>query len=541
MAHNQKISSFTNQALFQDTDLITFVRNGTNFNGLFSTLKLSLGTTGTLNPVGAPLGVPVLDQPVAGTNNFRAIESGAGIIASVSAENGINLKWNVSQDAVGEPLFTGLTNAQPVICSVVAGLGISIVKAGNSLVFNNTVDPATGLSNRVVVTEAADLAGTLDPTKEYFIDGIVNMGSQSIEVPQGGLNLTGYNFDISKLTSSAAGYTMFTSPASGSGNLLGKDYALEVSGAGSQVYNLTSDTGFEAFEFSRINYNDCESLGTIANYRQGLEVGTGRFGGKPELTLAGTWVGGYFIDTSIVRSLDDGAYSLFKAGAGFTMASRFRSNMNLDLPASASFFDFAPSNFINPSTLQIMGAIVTRDGAFDATDSNITPNITESALVSDWTGNNGMPNTFEGGSIGVTTEVATTINTIGVFEDLDATLWTALDLQHFDNPAGNQLRHLGNTPREYKVIANFTLESASNDVVVLRISKFDSSAASNSVILDQSRQVNALVGGRDVAFYNVNINVVLDQNDFIFIEVTNQTATNAVTAEVDSYMTVEDR
>lgn len=541
MAHNQKISSFTNQALFQDTDLITFVRNGTNFNGLFSTLKLSLGTTGTLNPVGAPLGVPVLDQPVAGTNNFRAIESGAGIIASVSAENGINLKWNVAQDGVGEPLFTGLTNAQPVICSVVAGLGISIVKAGNSLVFNNTVDPATGLSNRVVVTEAADLAGTLDPTKEYFIDGIVNMGSQSIEVPQGGLNLTGYNFDISKLTSSAAGYTMFTSPASGSGNLLGKDYALEVSGAGSQVYNLTSDTGFEAFEFSRINYNDCESLGTIANYRQGLEVGTGRFGGKPELTLAGTWVGGYFIDTSIVRSLDDGAYSLFKAGAGFTMASRFRSNMNLDLPASASFFDFAPSNFINPSTLQIMGAIVTRDGAFDATDSNITPNITESALVSDWTGNNGMPNTFEGGSIGVTTEVATTINTIGVFEDLDATLWTALDLQHFDNPSGNQLRHLGNTPREYKVIANFTLESASNDVVVLRISKFDSSAASNSVILDQSRQVNALVGGRDVAFYNVNINVVLDQNDFIFIEVTNQTATNAVTAEVDSYMTVEDR
>ena len=203
MSHDQKISSFTSQAAFQDTDLITFVRSGTNFNGAFSTLKLSLGVTGTLNPVGD--GVPVLEQPVAGTNNIRDIESGAGIIASVSPENGITLDWNVLQDSVGEPLTTGLTDAKPVICSVVAGLGISIVKAGNTLVFNNTVDPATGLSNRVVVTEASDLSGTLDHTKEYFIDGIVDMGSQSVEVPQGGLNLTGYNFHISKLISNEAG------------------------------------------------------------------------------------------------------------------------------------------------------------------------------------------------------------------------------------------------------------------------------------------------------------------------------------------------
>ena len=104
----------------------------------------------------------------------------------------------------------------------------------------------------MVVTQASDLAGTLDPTKEYFIDGIVDMGSQSIEVPQGGLNLTGYNFDVSKLISSASSYTMFTSPLVGSGNVLGKDYAIEVTGTGSQVYDITSDTGFEAFEFARI-------------------------------------------------------------------------------------------------------------------------------------------------------------------------------------------------------------------------------------------------------------------------------------------------
>ena len=541
MSNSQKISQFTAVTSLADSALITLVENGQNFAIPFSDFKLSLGVTGTIDSIGETLGVPVLEQPIAGENNIRKILGSAGVSAAVSPENGIVLAWNISQDSAGVSLTSGLTDAQPVISSITAGLGISITKSGDEITFTNTVDPATGLSNRVVVTEAADLAGALDSTKQYFLDGIIDMGSQSIEVPAGGLNITGYSFDLSKLISSATSYTMFTSPGGGSGNVLGMDYAIEVTGSGSQVYNLTSATGFDAFEFSRINYNNCESLGTITNYRQGLEVGTGRFGGKPQLTLAGTWVGGYFIDTSIIRGLDDGSYSLFAAGAGFVMSSRFRSNMNLDLPASASFFDFSPSNFINPSTVQIMGAIVTRDGAFDAADSNITPNISETALVCDWTGNNGMPNTFEGGAIGVTTDTTTTINTIGVFEDLDATLWTATDLQHFDNPSGNQLRHLGNTPREYKIIANFTIASSTNDVLTLRISKFDSSAASTSTVLDQSRQVNALVGGRDVAFFNININANLDQNDYIFLEIANQTSTDDATAEVDSYYIVEDR
>ena len=540
---SQKISSFNVSTSLNDSDLFTFVVNGTNKNVKFSDFKLGLGVTGTLTAIGDPLAVQVLSEPTAQDYQIRAIESGAGILASVSPQNGITLDWNVSQDTVGVPITSGLTNTQPVFSSLTAGLGISIVKSGDEITLTNTVDPATGLSNRVVVTEAADLSGTLDPTKEYFIDGIVDMGSQSIELPAGGLSLTGYNFDVSKLTSSAAAYTMFTSPVGGSGNLIGKDYAIEVTGAGSKVYELVSNTGFDAFEFSRVNYNDCESLGSITNYRQGLEVGTGRFGGMPQLELIGTWVGGYFIDTSIIRNLDDGAYSLFKAGAGFSMASRFRSNMNLDLPASASFVDFAPANFVNPSTLQLMGAIVTRDGLFNASDTNITPNISESDLVSDWSGNNGMPNTFVGGSIGVTTELATANSGvgIGVFLDLAATLWTASDLQHFDNPVDGQLRHLGNTPREFKVIAEMVLASGSNDEVVLRVLKWDDSASSFVTVLDQTRQINALVGGRDVAVFSININTTLDQNDYIKLQVANNTAAVDITAEVDSYFIVEAR
>lgn len=394
---------------------------------------------------------------------------------------------------------------------------------------------------RVVVKQASDLTGTLDSTKEYFIDGVVDMGSQSIEVPAGGLYLSGYNFDTSKLISSATGYTMFTSPVGGSGNVIGKDYAIEVTGATSKVYDLTSATGFDAFEFSRINYNNCESLGEINGYRQGFESGTGRFGGKPELTLSGTWVGGYFIDASIVRSLADGAYSLFKAGVGFSMASRFRTNMNLDLPASASFFDFAPANFPNPSTIQVDGAIVTRQGVQDATDANYTPNISARDIACSWSSNIGIPNTFEGGAIGIAAEAATTINAVGTFEDVNAVAWNVTDLQHFDNPADGQLRHIGINPREYKVVASMSASSTANNVLTLKVLKWDNSASTFVTVLDQVRPVNNFTGARDVAFFDVNINTTLDQNDYIKLQVTNNTATNSVTFETDGYYLVEER
>lgn len=461
------------------------------------------------------------------------------VISGIYRDGSLTLNYNNGGGFTVQGFAFKSTDLQDMPSFLTPGSSLRVNQSGTMYEFFTPGD--TSLNNRIVVTSAAQLSGPLDSTKEYFIDGVVDMGTQSIEVPVGGLYLSGYNFDTSKLISSATGYTMFTSPVGGSGNIIGKDYAIEVTGSTSQVYNLTSATGFDAFEFSRINYNNCESLGEINGYRQGFESGTGRFGGKPQLTLSGTWVGGYFIDASIVRSLTDGAYSLFAAGAGFSMASRFRSNMNLDLPASASYFDFSPSQFVNPSTVEITDGIVTRNGAFDATDSNYTPNMQAGDLSSSWKGNNGMPNTFEGGSVGVTTSSLTTINTIGVFEDITAATWTTADLQHFDSPSPGQLRHIGNTPREYKVVASFAVDSTANDELTLRVAKWDSSASTFVTVLDQARQVNNLLGGRDVAFFNININTTLDQNDYIKLQVANNTSNDNVTAEVDSYFVVEER
>lgn len=525
----------------ETTDILALVRSSTLYGVTFSNFQKSLGVTGQIKPIGSSTAVQILNQPSTGMNYIRNLKAAQGIAITVDAFDNILVKTNLANAGTspdGAQIIVDSTVTQPLFKRIKAGNNTTITETGTSITIN--AGEFDEKMNQVIVYTSAELSGVLSSSKSYFLDGLINMTGVEIAVPTDGLTISGYGFGISGLFCADAGYTMFTH-SGGCGNLFITRCDLSVTGTGSKVYDLEGATGFEAIETNYVNYNDCTSLGTINGYRQGLEVGTGRFGGQPELELAGTWLGGYFIDTSIVRGLTDGAYTLFKAGAGFTMASRFRSNMNLDLPANASFFDFAPANFVNPSTLQIEGAIVTRNGAFDSTDANISPNITRADLVSSWAGNNGMTNTFVGGSIGVTTETTTTIAVAGTFVDIAATLWTSDDLQHFDNPAGGQLRHLGNAPLEYKVVASFVIDSASGDDLTLRVTKWDDSASSFVTVLDQTREVNSFQGGRDIAFFNININTTLDSNDYIKLQVANVAATNDATAETDSYYTVEAR
>ena len=396
---------------------------------------------------------------------------------------------------------------------------------------------------QVVVTEPSQLSGTLRSDVIYFLDGVIDFTGTglSIEVPAGGLSLAGHSFDVSGLRCEDDNYTLFTSPVGGSGNLLGVDYFVNVSGANSKVYDLTDATGFNAFEFQRINYNSCTSLGEITNYRQGLEEGTGRFGGTPTLTLSGNWVGGYRITTSIVRGLSASMNApLFKAGAGFVMNNRFLTDINVDLGATASLFDFSASNFPNPSTVQVQGAIVQRSGTFDATDATLTPNIAASDLACSWGSNIGLDNTYVGGKVAVTAETATTISTLGVFEDLAGT-YTASELQHFDNVSGSQLRHIGNNPRDYRIYIDATVDGPQNNEIQLKVVKWDDSASSFVDVGSQRRQVNALVGGRDVAFFNETLTTQLDINDYIKLQIANNSGTGNLTVENDSFMVISER
>lgn len=426
--------------------------------------------------------------------------------------------------------------------SQMVDLGLTVAGLTATIVSCQGVDT---LESQIIVTQANFLttigSGSIDSTKEYFLDGIIDMGSTSIEIPLNGMNIKGYDFNLSGLTSTALDYTMFTSPIGGSGDVLWVDFHIDVSGVGSQVLDIVGLTGFEAFEIARINFNNCSSLGEIDTYRQGLETGTGRFGGSPSLTLHGTWVGGFRITTSIVRSMSDTTTEpLFKAGTAFVMNSRFLTDINCDLGTLQPFADFAPANFTNPSTLQFKGAIISRDGAFDSSDTNILPNISREDLASDFDNNIGVDNTFVGGRAFVSSESVTTVSSQGAYYTLNAN-WDSNNLQHFDSPAGGQLRHLGNNPREFKVTVNFNIESTATNEIGIRLKKWDNSAGSFSEFAERAREINSFVGGRDVGFYNFSFNVTLDQNDYIFFQVRNNTSADNLTLELSSDFSIEQR
>jgi len=398
------------------------------------------------------------------------------------------------------------------------------------------------LVNQIIVTQANvedTLGGVIDSTKEYFIDGVIDMGLTQITVPPTGMTLKGYSFDISGLTSSEDNYTMFISESIviGSGNLLGVDYFIEVTGTSSKVYELYDATGFNAFEFSRVNYIDCTSLGDIYDYRQGLESGTGRFGGSPSICLHGLWRGGYRTSTSITRSMSDTTTEpLFKAGTLFQMNSRFLTDMNVDLGDLQPLLDFSDINFPNSSTLELRDVILTRNSLIVPNDANITPNIEASNLSCSWKGNNGVPNTFVGAIATVTTEVLTTLS-FNVPSVLNGTITTS-DLQHFDSPANGQLRHLGSNPREYTINFDFVLEGGQNDDYRIELVKND---GVDSVIHQQTRVINNLSGGRDVAYFTGLANAILNKDEYLFWQVTNLSDGSNCTLELDSSWSVEER
>ena len=440
------------------------------------------------------------------------------------AKQTINI-GTTANDGTGDPLRTAMTKANDNFTELYA---------------------SSGLTGRIICNQSnkdTTLGGVIDSTKQYFLDGAIDMGTTQITVPTTGISLLGLSFDISGLYSSEDNYTMFISEsiAIGSGNLLGADYYVSVTGTNSKVYEIYDATGFNAFEFQRINYNDCTSLGDIYDYRQGLESGTGRFGGSPSLTLHGVWVGGYRITTSIVRSMSDVTTEpLFKAGTLFEMNSRFLTDINCDLGDLQPFCDFAPADFPNESTIQFKGVIMTRGGIANSNDTNITPNLSASDLSCDWDNNIGMNNTFVGGRAFVNSESLTNIVSGSTWYTLNA-VWGSNNLQHFDSPSGGQLRHLGNDPREFKITVNFIIESVENNDVGIRLRRWDNSASSFVDFNERARQINSFVGGRDSGFYNFSFNTVMDKDDYVYFQVRNNTGNANITLENGSDWVIEER
>jgi len=272
----------------------------------------------------------------------------------------------------------------------------------------------------------------------------------------------------------------------------------------------------------------------LDGYRQGLESGTGRFGGTPELEFRGTWVGGYRTETTIARGLSNFT-SLFKAGVGFTFDGRVNIGMNCDLPAAGAFCDFAEANINNDESFQLSNCRITRAGVLNASDTTIYPNIDHKNTKCLWTDNAGLPNTNKYIKANISTEVATVISATNTYYPLAGT-FTVETNSHIAMPANGEFQLLSGNGT-YQIIGDFVIEGATNDVVDIRVTKStDGGATWPTEITHIRRQVNSLVGGRDVAFFPINFITTLQENDRIRLEIENTTSTANLTAELDSYV-----
>jgi hypothetical protein len=399
------------------------------------------------------------------------------------------------------------------------------------------------LSSVVVVKSASDLAGELDSEKVYIIDGVIDFSGTgiSITVPVGGLSYEGLGGSVSKLKCSDDNYQMFVSPVGGCGNVEGLDCTIEVSGTGSSVYGLTGYTGNEAFEHRGMVWNNCSSMGYVDGFRQGLELNTVRFYGQPTLELRGVWSGGYRQSTSLVRFIDSAMTGpIFKAGAGLTFGSRFLTDINADLSTSAALFDFSAANFINTSSLLVSGASISRNGAQDASDVTTSPNIDKDSVKCLWKRNTGIADTHTGGRVTVSAESANPVAVQSVFEDISGT-FTASGLVHFTNPAGGQLFHEGSAPRDYNAFTSVVVLGTQGVEVAIKAVKWNNSLASFEDVGTQVRQVNSFVGGNDVAFLDALFPVTLDKNDYLKLQIANNTSTSALTVQNGSSIYIDER
>ena len=139
-SQGRKKSNFVAKTSVDAGAFMDYFVNGTNYKISYTNFVGGLGVTGSITQTGAATGIAVLDID-GSVNKIRNIESGSGILASVSAENGLELKHNFSADSTGVPLLLNVTDATPDIASLVGGSGINVTSASNYVTIDAEAQP----------------------------------------------------------------------------------------------------------------------------------------------------------------------------------------------------------------------------------------------------------------------------------------------------------------------------------------------------------------------------------------------------------------
>jgi hypothetical protein len=399
--------------------------------------------------------------------------------------------------------------------------------------FERELEVFTYPKNAIYVNDSSQLSGPLDSNKVYILDGVIDMGTDSIVVPEGGLNLGGLGFGISLLTSTENNYTLFvTNGTTYSGDLFLTDMDITVSGTGSKVFELDNNENFNAIEWSTTNFINCTSLGTLTDYRQGLSRNVAWISCSDGLTMAGAWAGGWAaVDSIVVGAPLTGV--LFRAGAGLLIGGSFRTDMNiLQLGTAGGIFcDFSPAN-------------ITLDGGFSVSnlranpDANNFPNMPNTSVKARYRDCAGVRNTYVGASGTITASVETVITTSGIYYSMEGSLsvdeptWLIL----FED-AGIEFN--SDITTAFHLSGSFSFSGPNNQILSLKLYKY-TAATTTWAAASPAFQVtlNAADRAENVSFGTF---VDMTKGDRLEFRIANIGATGNITALLGGQVRLSER
>lgn len=388
--------------------------------------------------------------------------------------------------------------------------------------------------HKIIVTSPFQMAGGgLRSDVVYELDGGIDFSGISILVPTNGITIHSLDLNIGGMTATDAGQTLFINEGAVAGSVFLRNMFVEVSGAGSQVFDLDNAGNGGAVECTDFNFVNCKSLGVLDNYRQGLWDSFATIACVDGLTMEGTWAGGFAILTSIIVSSGTAfTGTLLKKGTSLVVNGSIRSDMNaLQLDASGAVCDFEPANITNDANFLMNGVRVNPS-------STAFPNMPASSVKAKFVTCTGTDNTFVGGQWTVTTEVATALGSesAGTFLKVAGTT-TSSNLQWISAPASNKLVNLSSQPISVDVTFNISMAGTNNDVVTLKIVQYNSSDVFIAdIFISGGDTMNA--GGRVEGASGEGF-ATLASGDYVQLEASSSGAKNVTAAENGRFIVKE--
>lgn len=508
MSHSQKISSFNTQSILAGTDLFTLVRNSTNVNVSFSDFKSSLGVTGTLNQVGDPLGAPTYESPAAGINNFRNIESSNGIVASLSAQNGVMVSTSFVNGAGGVPIIEDLNADTFKFRSIAAGSDIVVGQSNGSIVIS-AVSGSSG-SNIIVVNSVADF-----PTP---VLGVITLEDETIYLISSKVVDIGVNKIKAGLDSTIAGTSVLTNilRSSATGDFIFADKSFEIRNLSvdcpnATVINFVAPTPVTSSVIvDKVAVVECDKIISSKNHNILLVT---------NFNVLKSNTGGFLIDgdcgfMSLSTMLLSGVEgTVIDLGTSTNLSVNIENTSIITVPLSLVFDGLPNSGNIKPGgsgalnktdiigSFTSAGNILPSDILWRTTSSNVLADSKNFSLMV-------MPTNA---SVTVISTINTPVKINGV--------WTVKAQSRFTGDTTGKVTYVGVNDIQAKIDVSTTFQKSGNGV-----DNFNLYVAKNGVPLTESIATFASDNSRDPNI-SLSTSVSLSTNDFIelYIESTDDT------------------